>query len=72
MIDREQRELPGVAVQTALEGALAGFEAMDPERWSGWVCYLLEGLDGLRSDEAGHVLEDVKADIETQLAIGRW
>jgi hypothetical protein len=72
MIDREQRQLPGVAVQTALEGALGAFDDMETRRWAGWVCYLLEGLEEKRPGEIEAVLEDVKDGIETRLEIGRW
>jgi hypothetical protein len=67
------RELPATTrTQQALERALASFEAMDPDRWAGWVCYLLEGLEGLRPDDADRLLREVRSAIEERLDIGRW
>jgi hypothetical protein len=72
VIGQTQPKLPGVEVQTALEATLATFAAMDTQRWRAWINYLLEGLEELRPGEIEHVLEDVKADIETRLLAGRW
>jgi hypothetical protein len=58
--------------QQALEAALASLQRLDPERWAGWVCYLLEGLEGLRPDEADHMLRAVRDGIEERLEAGRW
>jgi hypothetical protein len=64
--------IPSQAVQAHLEVALEGFEAMETARWAGWVAYLLEGLDGMQPSKIEDVLRDVKRDIETRLALGRW
>lgn len=72
MIDNGQMPLPGVELQTALEGALARFAEMETGRWVGWICYLLEGLEVTRPGEIEGVLEDLKAGIEERQELGRW
>jgi hypothetical protein len=68
----DPQQSPSRGVQLRLEAALASYKRMDPDKWAGWVCYLLEGLEGLRPDEADHMLGEVRDAIEDRLQAGRW
>lgn len=70
--DKADSGIPSQVVQAALEVALEAFEELETERWAGWLCYLVEGLEKKRPAAIERVLRDVKGDIDTRLALGRW
>jgi hypothetical protein len=47
---------------------------LSPDRWCGWICYLLQLLDDCTTEEGRYCafLEDIDRHITTRLERGKW
>ncbi len=60
-------------IQDKMDDAAQAVATLPPDRWAGWVDYLLESLqEHAGEDDYRGMLQTVAGDIEGWLKAGRW